>query len=111
MKMVDSSEQSNPEWRVPAPKYLSSSVWKYFKFYTVHTALAHRLGTTALRDEFEEFVKIQQHKYSKEVSETVELSNKFLCFNFRQNRWTKRGLAIVPTKFGISFTAVFLNQV
>ncbi|XP_061745952.1 xanthine dehydrogenase/oxidase isoform X2 [Nerophis ophidion] len=33
----------------------------------------------------------------------VELYNK-------QNRWTKRGLAIVPTKFGISFTAQFLNQ-
>uniref|UniRef100_A0A673BLN5 xanthine dehydrogenase n=1 Tax=Sphaeramia orbicularis TaxID=375764 RepID=A0A673BLN5_9TELE len=30
--------------------------------------------------------------------------------SFRQNRWTKRGLAVVPTKFGISFTAVFLNQ-
>ncbi|XP_076022009.1 xanthine dehydrogenase/oxidase [Genypterus blacodes] len=28
----------------------------------------------------------------------------------RQNRWTKRGLAIVPTKFGICFTATFLNQ-
>ncbi|XP_057685582.1 xanthine dehydrogenase/oxidase isoform X2 [Corythoichthys intestinalis] len=28
----------------------------------------------------------------------------------RQNRWTKRGLAIIPTMFGISFTAVFLNQ-
>ncbi|KAK2857221.1 hypothetical protein Q5P01_005956 [Channa striata] len=28
----------------------------------------------------------------------------------RQNRWTKRGLAVVPTKFGISFTAAFLNQ-
>uniref|UniRef100_A0A667YLH0 Xanthine dehydrogenase/oxidase n=1 Tax=Myripristis murdjan TaxID=586833 RepID=A0A667YLH0_9TELE len=28
----------------------------------------------------------------------------------RQNRWTKRGVAVVPTKFGISFTAVFLNQ-
>ncbi|XP_039649865.1 xanthine dehydrogenase/oxidase-like [Perca fluviatilis] len=28
----------------------------------------------------------------------------------RQNRWTKRGVAIVPTKFGISFTAAFLNQ-
>ncbi|XP_029378509.1 xanthine dehydrogenase/oxidase [Echeneis naucrates] len=27
-----------------------------------------------------------------------------------QNRWTKRGLAIVPTKFGISFTSLFLNQ-
>ncbi|XP_072235326.1 xanthine dehydrogenase/oxidase-like [Leuresthes tenuis] len=28
----------------------------------------------------------------------------------RQNRWTKRGVAMVPTKFGISFTASFLNQ-
>ncbi|KAF7207112.1 xanthine dehydrogenase/oxidase [Nothobranchius furzeri] len=28
----------------------------------------------------------------------------------RQNRWTKRGLSVVPTKFGISFTATFLNQ-
>ncbi|KAF3688302.1 Xanthine dehydrogenase/oxidase Xanthine dehydrogenase [Channa argus] len=28
----------------------------------------------------------------------------------RDNRWTKRGLAIIPTKFGISFTAAFLNQ-
>uniref|UniRef100_A0A3Q2NQQ5 Xanthine dehydrogenase n=1 Tax=Fundulus heteroclitus TaxID=8078 RepID=A0A3Q2NQQ5_FUNHE len=28
----------------------------------------------------------------------------------RQNRWTKRGLAVVPTKFGIAFTATFLNQ-
>ncbi|XP_046887432.1 xanthine dehydrogenase/oxidase [Hypomesus transpacificus] len=27
-----------------------------------------------------------------------------------QHRWTKRGLAIIPTKFGISFTALFLNQ-
>eukprot|EP00066_Takifugu_rubripes_P003798 XP_003966667.1 PREDICTED: xanthine dehydrogenase/oxidase [Takifugu rubripes] len=28
----------------------------------------------------------------------------------RQNRWTKRGLAIIPTKFGIAFSALFLNQ-
>uniref|UniRef100_A0A3B3ZI89 Xanthine dehydrogenase n=1 Tax=Periophthalmus magnuspinnatus TaxID=409849 RepID=A0A3B3ZI89_9GOBI len=28
----------------------------------------------------------------------------------RQNRWTKRGLAVVPTKFGIAFNVVFLNQ-
>jgi len=26
------------------------------------------------------------------------------------NKWRKRGLAIIPTKFGISFTALFLNQ-
>ncbi|KAL0435421.1 UNVERIFIED_CONTAM: Xanthine dehydrogenase 1 [Sesamum radiatum] len=29
---------------------------------------------------------------------------------FLQNRWKKRGVAIVPTKFGISFTAKFMNQ-
>jgi xanthine dehydrogenase/oxidase len=26
------------------------------------------------------------------------------------HRWRKRGLAAMPTKFGISFTALFLNQ-
>lgn len=29
----------------------------------------------------------------------------------RQNRWRKRGVAMVPTKFGISFTSAHLNQV
>lgn len=28
-----------------------------------------------------------------------------------QNRWKKRGIAIIPTKFGISFTTKFMNQV
>uniref|UniRef100_A0A8C5T4Q8 xanthine dehydrogenase n=1 Tax=Laticauda laticaudata TaxID=8630 RepID=A0A8C5T4Q8_LATLA len=28
----------------------------------------------------------------------------------QQNRWKKRGIAITPTKFGISFTVPFLNQ-
>lgn len=27
-----------------------------------------------------------------------------------KNRWRKRGITIVPTGFGIAFTAVFLNQ-
>ncbi|XP_044163721.1 xanthine dehydrogenase/oxidase-like isoform X2 [Acropora millepora] len=31
------------------------------------------------------------------------------CFN-SENRWKKRGIALTPTKFGISFTATFLNQ-
>ncbi|CAL5352477.1 unnamed protein product [Camellia sinensis] len=30
-------------------------------------------------------------------------------FNFH-NRWKKRGVAMVPTKFGISFTTKFMNQ-
>ncbi|KAM9328515.1 xanthine dehydrogenase/oxidase-like [Pholidichthys leucotaenia] len=28
----------------------------------------------------------------------------------RENRWTKRGLAVVPTKFCVSFNTIFLNQ-
>ena len=28
----------------------------------------------------------------------------------RSNRWKKRGLAITPTKYGISFTAIHMNQ-
>jgi len=31
------------------------------------------------------------------------------AFN-RENRWRKRGIALTPTKFGISFTALFMNQ-
>ena len=27
-----------------------------------------------------------------------------------KHKWKKRGLSIIPTKFGISFTAIFLNQ-
>ncbi|KAK4875652.1 hypothetical protein RN001_012074 [Aquatica leii] len=28
----------------------------------------------------------------------------------REHRWKKRGISVVPTKFGIAFTALFLNQ-
>ncbi|XP_044043358.1 xanthine dehydrogenase/oxidase [Siniperca chuatsi] len=45
---------------------------------------------------------LSRSKY-QERRDAIDLYN-------RQNRWTKRGLAIVPTKFGISYTAVFLNQ-
>ena len=41
--------------------------------------------------------------------------NKILCNNifvliFREHRWRKRGIAIIPTKFGIAFTEKLLNQ-
>ena len=28
-----------------------------------------------------------------------------------ENRWKKRGIAVIPVKFGIAFTVPFLNQV
>lgn len=33
-----------------------------------------------------------------------------MCYFFSENRWKKRGLALVPSKFGIAFGALFLNQ-
>ena len=37
--------------------------------------------------------------------------SKRICSNTcRQNRWKKRGMCVVPTKFGISYTLLCLNQ-
>ena len=46
----------------------------------------------------------------KESCNFVEARKAVEVFN-KNNRWRKRGIAIVPTKFGISFTAKFMNQV
>jgi len=40
----------------------------------------------------------------------VEARKAVNSFN-SNNRWRKRGIAMIPTKFGISFTAKFMNQV
>ncbi|KAF2622587.1 xanthine dehydrogenase [Macroventuria anomochaeta] len=44
----------------------------------------------------------EESEYSRRRAEIEE-------FN-KTHKWNKRGLAIIPTKFGISFTALFLNQ-
>lgn len=43
-------------------------------------------------------------------SDYQQLRSEVEAFNSK-NRWRKRGLAAIPTKFGIAFTASFLNQV
>ena len=45
---------------------------------------------------------VAESKYHERRGEVNE-------FN-RTHRWKKKGLAMIPTKFGISFTALFLNQ-
>ncbi|KAI7257574.1 hypothetical protein KC335_g12705 [Hortaea werneckii] len=45
---------------------------------------------------------LQESEYDKRRKEVEEFNKK--------NKWKKRGLSIIPTKFGISFTALFLNQ-
>ncbi|KAJ5732781.1 hypothetical protein N7493_004262 [Penicillium malachiteum] len=45
---------------------------------------------------------LEESNYN-ERRKAVEIYNK-------EHKWSKRGMALVPTKFGISFTVLFLNQ-
>ncbi|RFU29765.1 hypothetical protein B7463_g6582, partial [Scytalidium lignicola] len=49
------------------------------------------------------------YKQVQEESSYVERREAVTKFN-ETHKWKKRGLALIPTKFGISFTALFLNQ-
>ncbi|CAB0000944.1 unnamed protein product [Nesidiocoris tenuis] len=44
-----------------------------------------------------------------EMSNFEERKQQVDLFN-RKNRWRKRGIALVPTMFGVAFTSLFLNQ-
>ncbi|XP_077254247.1 xanthine dehydrogenase 1-like [Tasmannia lanceolata] len=60
----------------------------------------HKLQHCTLRQVWDEL------NASCDFFKAREEANKFNM----QNRWRKRGVAMVPTKFGISFTAKFMNQ-
>ncbi|KAK0918625.1 hypothetical protein LTR91_001572 [Friedmanniomyces endolithicus] len=45
---------------------------------------------------------LEESDYDRRKKEAEEFNKK--------SKWKKRGLSIIPTKFGISFTALFLNQ-
>ncbi|KJZ71963.1 Xanthine dehydrogenase [Hirsutella minnesotensis 3608] len=49
--------------------------------------------------------------YQQVQDESFYNERRFMISKFNEEyKWRKRGLAIIPTKFGISFTALFLNQ-
>lgn len=49
------------------------------------------------------YAQVQSESQYAQRRQAIEEYNK-------THKWNKRGLAIIPTKFGISFTALFLNQ-
>ncbi|KAK3057727.1 hypothetical protein LTS18_011476, partial [Coniosporium uncinatum] len=49
------------------------------------------------------------YKQVQEEAEYARRRQEVAEFN-KTHKWNKRGLALIPTKFGISFTAIFLNQ-
>jgi len=46
----------------------------------------------------------------KVVGDVEKRKKEIEVFN-KENKWRKRGLSVIPTKFGINFTAKFMNQV
>lgn len=64
---------------------------------------------THYNQELKDFYVPLMYKQVMEESNYDERRLKVEEFN-KTHKWNKRGLAIVPTKFGISFTALFLNQ-
>jgi xanthine dehydrogenase/oxidase len=49
--------------------------------------------------------------YKQVQDESMYEARRHAITDFNQtNKWRKRGLALIPTKFGISFNALFLNQ-
>lgn len=64
---------------------------------------------THYNQELKDFYVPLMYKQVMEESNYAERRLKVDEFN-KTHKWNKRGLAIVPTKFGISFTALFLNQ-
>lgn len=48
-------------------------------------------------------------KQIREEADWERRKQEVATFN-EKSKWKKRGLAVIPTKFGISFTALFLNQ-
>ena len=49
--------------------------------------------------------------YKQVIEESGYMARKRAVAEFNsKNKWKKRGIALIPTKFGISFTALFLNQ-
>jgi xanthine dehydrogenase/oxidase len=65
--------------------------------------------TTHFNQEIKDWYVPLMYKQVQDESSYASRRQDTTDFNAK-NKWNKRGLAIVPTKFGISFTALFLNQ-
>jgi xanthine dehydrogenase/oxidase len=64
---------------------------------------------THFNQELKDWYVPLMYKQVQEETKYQERRDKITEYN-KTHKWNKRGLAIVPTKFGISFTALFLNQ-
>ncbi|KKK21105.1 putative xanthine dehydrogenase HxA [Aspergillus ochraceoroseus] len=66
-------------------------------------------GATCISLELKDWHVPLMYKQVMEESSYAERRKAVEEYN-QTHKWSKRGMAVVPTKFGISFTALFLNQ-
>jgi xanthine dehydrogenase/oxidase len=64
---------------------------------------------THFNQELKDWYVPLMYKQVQEESEYKKREAEVAAFN-DSHQWNKRGMALIPTKFGISFTALFLNQ-
>ena len=64
---------------------------------------------THFRQELKDWFVPLMYKQVKDESDYERRKQEVAAFNSK-SKWRKRGMALIPTKFGISFTALFLNQ-
>ena len=64
---------------------------------------------THFKQELKDWFVPLMYNQVKEESEYERRKQDCEEFN-KKSKWKKRGMALIPTKFGISFTALFLNQ-
>ncbi|KAF2141261.1 uncharacterized protein K452DRAFT_318915 [Aplosporella prunicola CBS 121167] len=64
---------------------------------------------THFNQELKDFYVPLMYEQVQEESEYARRRQEIEEFN-KTHKWNKRGISLIPTKFGISFTALFLNQ-
>jgi xanthine dehydrogenase/oxidase len=78
--------------------------FREMNFYTPETNMV-----THFNQELKDWYVPLMYRQVQEESAYQQRRQEIEEFN-KTHKWNKRGLAIIPTKFGISFTALFLNQ-
>ena len=94
---------------------MESAITRAAEFMGIDRAEIQRRNLLAEGDTFPYGMKAQQGHARRSFAETekrfdVSALRKEIDEHNRENRLTKRGLAMMPVCFGISFTSTFLNQ-
>lgn len=96
-------------------EYVMDEIARYLQLDPLEVRKANFYGKAGVRDLTQYGMQVEDNIIHELVEELVESSQyrarraAIRAFN-QTSQWVKKGLALTPVKFGISFTATFLNQ-